>query len=714
MSIFQHDKVNDMIHEDVQSLRDLIMTRKASLFRRSADMKQEITESAIVVDSLIHYSNSMINLPSGPVCRIDGIHTDWTRIAKMQQKILTSNRSVNFSAHMISRGHPVCGAVYTYLQSTKSYANVLEIADYSFESGEFGSLVAYLDKQHSDNATSRTNSEVSGRKVCSVFESVHSLIISNCGLTDKDCHMLSARLGCLANMHTLVLSNNKLTCSGVTSIATAVFESGSLVKCLRFDGNNIKSDGLGAIAEVLHRMPFLQTLSVAHNPVGDKGVYKLLRKCMNSHRKAYRSLPRPTRGGHAGGSVAGSAAETEYEEGSVGGEDEAAEGEEVDRLFSRSKMGEQCYFADYYAKEDAEDVKNSDLLRAMFEGGAKGGSAAAGWMTSEEDEYLMDTASDYSEGESGEEDEVTARLRAEKARLDRENQPVVLTRAELRLTYPRIIQALIKIRLKLVAVNAFLRVLRKGAMLTSLNLAQCGLTRGVAETISHALMDDKNMTSLDVSDNERLLEDVDSCNAFAALLEHSHLSSVKLSGCGVNDYGAMQLAKSAMKAAHLHHLDLSRNYIGSTGANWIATASKVFYLDVLELKGGFHKTAPFMNIDTESRVTNRDHQFIDATFDDEDLRRRPPRGGRKSDTDSYYRDDGEDDDPYEDTDTYEGDEGDGGDSQYSEEQSGDETREGDYYEEDREGDDHTEASRYDDQDDATVEVVKRKKRFGIM
>jgi hypothetical protein len=256
-------------------------------------------------------------------------------------------------------------------------------------------------------------------------------------------------------------------------------------------------------------------------------------------------------------------------------------------------------------------------------------------------------------------------------------------------------------------------------MLSSLNMAQCDLTSGLADCLSHALIDDKNMTSLDVSDNPNLLAGVDSCNAFAALLEHSHLSTVRLNGCGVNDYGAMQLAKSAMKADHLNSLELSRNYIGSTGANWLATASKVFYLDVLELKGGFHKTAPFLNVHSESRATNRDHQFVDTTFDDEEVQRRRSRRGRNPDTDFYHRDDEDDDEPFEDTDTYEGEE----ESRYGEgggdrgEYSGDETRDDDDEEENYEepgddGDDYTRASSRNADDENTVEVNKRKKRWG--
>jgi hypothetical protein len=66
------------------------------------------------------------------------------------------------------------------------------------------------------------------------------------------------------------------------------------LRSVALDFNDIGSQGAEALASVLARCPFLESLTLSHNPVGDAGLYFLLRGVMNKDRKAYASLPLPS------------------------------------------------------------------------------------------------------------------------------------------------------------------------------------------------------------------------------------------------------------------------------------------------------------------------------------------------------------------------------------------------------------------------------------
>ena len=84
-----------------------------------------------------------------------------------------------------------------------------------------------------------------------------------------------------------------MSSAGATSLATVLWEHGLPLSLLQLDQNLIGSDGAMMLSKALHRCRQLQRLSLSFNPIGDVGLYYLVRSTMNSHRKMRSSLPRP-------------------------------------------------------------------------------------------------------------------------------------------------------------------------------------------------------------------------------------------------------------------------------------------------------------------------------------------------------------------------------------------------------------------------------------
>lgn len=275
-------------------------------------------------------------------------------------------------------------------------------------------------------------------------------------------------------------------------------------------------------------------------------------------------------------------------------------------------------FEDDYVNggDDDDDDDNSD----------QSGDSKEEWINDKEDEFFPDDNSEYSstpiitalvqaELQAGRYVEGVSRTRtisgedagSEKNRTNKATQAPK--------TVPKIIQLFIKARLKLVAVNMFLRLLRTKCILSSLNIANCNLTDAAVVTLSHALKSNHNITALDVSDNPLLLATYNGCNSLADMMERSSLRSLALNRCGIRDKGFMNILKAASNCITLRSLEISRNHIGPTGANWVATANKTFYLDQLAISGGFHASAPFAKVGDAALGDTECNDFEDEEED---------------------------------------------------------------------------------------------------
>lgn len=612
MEAFQPESVTEMVYLEAESTNDAIRRLKQSLEDRANAIKSEIAASALVVDGLQHFSNAIICLPSEKVCKIDGIYLDWSMPRKLQDKVQASNRALNFADFMRSHGFPVCNDIYAYLQSTKSHGQVLSVVNYHFKVGEFKLVMEFLDLQ-ADKAATR----LAGDAFLSVYRSVHSLVFQHCELSDRDCHALATRLHRFSSLVSLNLRDNRISISGVGSIAAALFEHGSQMRSLRLDNNLIKTDGALFIAQVLHRMPFLEILSLSGNPIRDRGLYYLLKYSLNVLRATHGKLYKPSL--RAAVSVAGSSLwEDDDGEGDEVSEAEDAQDAVADikldteqKRSLRRRIAKRCYFDDYFKShyslrgrreaeiaEDADEEAHGLALREK-----------AQWINQEEDEFNMDVASEYSDDDGGDGarsidslrsnvgssrdedfgDASTVYTNVTAAVIERRDAKRNETYADCHL----LVQMFLKVRVKLIAVSMFTRQLRTGNVLTSLGAAGCKLSADVVSTITEALLDNHHITSLDVSHNPELLVSLPACQTMAHLIERGHLSTLLLNDCGVNDRGFNELTRGATLSRTMRNLELSGNHVGPTGANWAATANTVFFVDTLEISGGYHSSAPF-------------------------------------------------------------------------------------------------------------------------
>ena len=635
---FQADNIDDMLYSESVTNNIIIQKLKISLQERANYIKNAIVESTLIIDGLSHYSNSIICLPAEKICKLDGIYIDWSIPHKLEDNIHSSNRSLNYADFMRSYGFPICGQIYCYLQSTISHANILAITDYSFKIGELKCILNFFDIQ-----AEKSLNRLAGIDFISVYQSIHTLVMNNCHLSDQDCHLLTTKLYQFTNLSTLNLSNNCITYSGVASIASVLFEYGSNLRCIRLDNNLIRSDGALFIAQVLHKLPYLEILSLSGNPIRDKGLYFLLKYSLNPLRSTTRKLYKPHNRWTA--SVDGS--NLNDEEGSDDEEDTVnTMGESSNSIvddikveltpqqrFLKQKIQRQCYYDDYFynhysipgiterVEKDKSDEKAYNI--AQIE--------KAQWFNREEDEFYLDGKSEYSDTEDEEDATpdltrlgLSVPLRGSAASVTA-SVSTLPTEAELGAATAKrykaygkctkLIQWMMKIRVKLVAVNAFTRMLRTGGVLTSLSVARCKLTSDIVPTIVQALIDNKNILSLDVSYNPELLGTVSACQVMGTLLEKGGLVNVLLNNCGINDRGFMELTRGASCSRSVRTLELSNNKIGPTGANWTATANKVFFLDALSISGGYHASAPFKKIGDPSLSSVFDDELATVTGD---------------------------------------------------------------------------------------------------
>lgn len=221
------------------------------------------------------------------------------------------------------------------------------------------------------------------------------------------------------------------------------------------------------------------------------------------------------------------------------------------------------------------------------------------WQVSDCKDFLMDTKSEYSDDSDGTVD----------------GDVVVVDDDEDQNDSCKLVELLMKIRLKLSAVNAFLRLRKRGHLLTSLNVSNCNITGNIVVAVSHAVSDNWNINRLDFSNNPNFLNKSEKCKHIHNLLKNGKLFSLKLNNCGITDKGLMQIAKGIMQSKYLNSCELSHNNIGPTGANWVASFSKDFSVNSLGLlTNGYHKKAPFRR----KRYNNNDDDSSDSENSSDD------------------------------------------------------------------------------------------------
>ena len=622
MKIFSVDRLDESLSsappstsdpDELTSFHQLLQELKQSLINRSNRLKHEVTAAAISAESLLQYSYIVLNAPTQRVCALDGFWSDWSMVSKLQDKVHCSNKSINFAQYMTLHGFPVCNAVFSYLQSSRSYGNTLCITDYRFQPDEMRNMLDYFqlqDRRQRHNDCSKV----------SICASIHRLVIQRCGFTDRDCHALADKLQrLLTNLDVLDLSHNSISYSGVASLSAMLYEHGSSMRILRLDGNVINSDGAFLLAQAMHKLPFLEVLSIGGNPIRTIGCYHLLRSCMNPSRKAFLGLHKPL--------LSSNPTHTHLEDSESDMDlsiPDITNDATNDAKILRRKIKRACYYCDYFRDHFSlqlrpgymDEFDESTAADGLVEEQQQWVNAPADEFYPEEDDQYSVTGED--DGHSMDDDDGGVRPLEEmkssyitKGHSSKQQQHMMsevdcivaakrlnIRRNEFYAGCLKLVRLMMRVRLRLVAVSAFRKLSRRGLLISSLDFSNCELTKEILPALVSAVSDNRTITTLDLSHNEDLLTTYDSCVTIASLVERGTLRTICLNNCGILDRGFMEIARAANLSVHrsdsiLHSIELSGNRTGPTSANCIASMCKGFHADSLEIGGGFHAAAPF-------------------------------------------------------------------------------------------------------------------------
>lgn len=213
--------------------------------------------------------------------KIDHIIPDWQVNVSLQHQNNSSGSS--YSNRMCKRfvsffetcKIPMIESIYQLIASPADVGYTLYICDHDFVQYEVYILIEYFTKV----ATSAIN------------DSVHSIVIHNSSLSDDELIKLLTHISIFPNLHTLSFKYNSITSYGIIALSKAM-RSDYLFKLkhLYLDNNRIDHEGMRALARSICCCVFLQVLSLAGNPVGDVGLYYLLKHCLNRYRVSRRTL----------------------------------------------------------------------------------------------------------------------------------------------------------------------------------------------------------------------------------------------------------------------------------------------------------------------------------------------------------------------------------------------------------------------------------------
>jgi len=312
-------KIHDVLPEEVATSNTMFSTWSQFMTRRCEVLRLEASKSEIVLHNLLDLAEDLITTNIGTTCKLDGIEPDWSSLGNFKSQIKTSNKAICYVAWMEARGLPICDAVFEFMQSPTQHAFILTIVGYSFAPRELCELLEFIATNAgrtpliapiNPDGTNGTGAHHAGDKdddaaIENLYKllktksplymsnSVHHLSLDECMLNDYDMSTIALHLPALSSLHTLCLRGNAITSVGATSIATSLWDTASEIKTLRLDRNNIGTDGALSLSKAIHRCRYLSSLSLSFNPVGDVGMFYILRALMNPARKARAFLPRP-------------------------------------------------------------------------------------------------------------------------------------------------------------------------------------------------------------------------------------------------------------------------------------------------------------------------------------------------------------------------------------------------------------------------------------
>lgn len=515
-------KLPRVLPEDIASGNATLSSWQLSIVNLFTLLRTEASKTEIVVHNLLDLAEDLTTTLVGTSCRLDGIEPDWASLGHFKEGIQTSNKTVCYVAWMEARGLPVCDAIFEFLQAPSEHCNSLTIVGYTFAAREFCEILEFIATNagrtplilpvsgSTDTRGGRGDHEsVASESLYAALKNsvplylsnvVHELVLDECHLNDYDMSTLASHLPALSSLRNLCLRGNNITSAGATTLATCLWDRASELETLRLDRNSIGSDGALSLSKALHRCRYMTALSLSFNPIGDAGLFYIVRALMNPARRARGELPRPFQLSQKDG--------YDYED-----DIESTYSDDEDALHrarrrERDAAGEHDEEDEEWKGEDDHTLSNSQY-DSEFTGDAAGYFDDDATNRSFKTSLMFHDDSDVFTMAADNEDVYSIALSRRNSvqmhqsmasmslmtKLSSKFDPIALSKMPLFLRKFRLI------RFKLIAFSAFSRLRSRGHAMYSLSVAGCSLTSYALSMISHALVDNVNLGTLDVSSN---------------------------------------------------------------------------------------------------------------------------------------------------------------------------------------------------------------------
>ena len=569
IDVIRSQKIDLVLPAEISSAHPTLSKVRQSILKRCEALRAEVSTTEIVLHNLLDLSDDLLSVHHGPSCKLDGVEPDWGHLGTSKDAVHTSNKALCYVAWMEARSLPICDAIFEFFQSPTHNDHILAIVGYVFAPRELCEVLEYVTsnggrtplilplapdgegaERYYVNDKNGKSGTGGGEKLYGALYSplplylsngVHQLILDECQLTDYDVNTLATHLPALTGLHTLCLRGNSITSLGATSLSTSLWDRASELQVLRLDRNNIGAEGALSLSKAIPRCRYLQALSLSFNPIGDVGLFYILRAIMNPVRKARNSLPRPFQLSKKDGDydydddiesaysddedemqrlirrrrelTGADEGEGKGDGGNERGQEERKGGDEDQTAAASSLYNSDTDSYEYVDNDDdafgSVDSRGSSRGRGR---GVRGGRrrknrGSVNGKEDDDDDGNDDGADVYTMLNDEESVYSVALSRRSSVQLNPSAASMNLTRlsskfdASALARMPLFLRKFRLVRFKIVAVAAFLRVKSRGHALYSLSVAGCSLSGFSLEVASHALADNQHLGVLDLSHN---------------------------------------------------------------------------------------------------------------------------------------------------------------------------------------------------------------------
>lgn len=451
---------------------------------------------------------------------------------------------------------PVSSAVFVFLQEisatpvgakaaeghslsrnsdTGGYSLCLD--SYEFAMGELDSILYFLSIQPSK-----------------LRNRVGEIIITNCGLVDEDCDIISNHLPNFPWLEVLSLKHNDISSTGAEKICVTLMVCESQIESLRFDYNHIDGKRIKKMAQIYRFCPLLTDLSFSHNPITDTGLYYLLQAIMNPLRKRCSSLPVPP-------SLTAALTTVDMENSNL---------DEIEDIDTDEESEPKNGGLNGFSNEQLSSGIMSPNQSSSFKLARRISMQEKRVMTSKKSRRTC----------------IAMRNRIEAKWIELGiiglGGGSLMEGADINMSKARISRVFKRCVLKLKALGLFLSLPRRGVDVYSLCLEGIHLSSYAGCMLKVALIENTYVKELHLSNNA--ISD-DGIHGICDIVKDKGiaLSVLSLHHTGLSENGVKLVTQAALSSLHLHSLDLSGNLLTPTSVNWIAAATGVYFIDDLSL-----------------------------------------------------------------------------------------------------------------------------------